>query len=149
MAEIQIRITNLAQIKAAFKMAPRLMTANLNRAIRMTVIKVSGDAARNAPADTSNLRASIIRDIRFSNLRGEIAPKTKYAVYVHEGTGIYHPQGRKTGWVYKDRKGNFRFTRGMKPRPFLKDAVKSNQHTIDRHFTEAVQNVLDTIGKRI
>lgn len=54
-----------------------------------------------------------------------IGTAVKYGVYVELGTGIFASQGngRKTPWKYRDSKGHWNTTRGMKPRPFLKPAA--------------------------
>lgn len=55
-----------------------------------------------------------------------------YAIYVHDGTGIYGPKGRYIrpvnakflSWTTKGGKRVFALkVRGMRPNPFLKDAV--------------------------
>lgn len=60
-----------------------------------------------------------------------IGTNVEYAPYVEWGTGIYatNGQGRPTPWVWTDDKGKKHFTRGMKPRHFLKNAV-------DRHIDD-------------
>ena len=51
-----------------------------------------------------------------------------YAIYVELGTGIFAEKGdgRKTPWVWRDQNGKYHFTRGMKPQPFLRPAVKDH-----------------------
>lgn len=121
MPNIQIKIKNLPQIRAAFAKAPRLMARNLDLAIRKTVITIEGDSKRNTPVRTGRLRSSTYS--RFSSLKGEIGTNTDYDRFVHEGT---------------------RFMRG---RPYLRMAVESNETTTERFFTEAVQNTLNEIGR--
>lgn len=121
MAQIAIKIKNLSQIKAAFGKAPRLMARNLDLAIRKTVLTIEADSKRNTPVQTGRLRASTYD--RFSPLRGEVGTNTDYDKFVHEGT------------------------RFMKGRPYLRLAVQSNEQNTDRFFTDAVQNVLNEIGR--
>lgn len=123
MSDIQIQITNLPQIKSAFNLAPSLMVKELNLAIRKTVLNVQAQSMRNTPVLTGRLRAST-RSL-FGNLRGEVGTNTNYDIFVHEGT------------------------RYMKARPYLKDAVESTNDTTERIFTQAVQNVLDDIGRKV
>lgn len=121
MPNISIKIKNLPQIKAAFGKAPRLMTDALNKAILDTTRRIEQASRINTPVDTGTLRGSHYR--RFANLKGEIGTNTNYDTFVHEGT------------------------RFMKGRPYLRMAVDSNEQNIDRFFTDAVQNVLDEIGR--
>lgn len=120
MPDIQVRITNLPQIKAAFGKSPMLMMGALNAAIQRSVFTIGRDSRLYTPVDTGRLRASTYE--RFSNLRGEVGTNTEYDVFVHEGT---------------------RFMRGQ---PYLRKAVERNDQTIQGYFTDAVQKVLNQIG---
>lgn len=121
MAEITIQITNINQIRSAFRKAPRLMTANLNTAIRKSVIAIGRQSRINTPVLTGRLRSSHRES--FANLRGEVGTTTNYDVFVHEGT------------------------RFMKGRPYLKKAVTQEEGTVNRYMKEAVDNTLKEIGK--
>lgn len=123
-AEVSIRIKNLPQIRAAFARAPMLMTRELNLAIKRVAFAVAAQSSINAPVRTGFLRRShfLPGAVVLTNLRGTIEPTATYAIYVHQGT---------------------RFMRG---RPFLLQAVKAKEPTIDAEFTGAVQRVLDKIG---
>ena len=118
---VSIKITNLREIKAAFKMAPRLMKKELNIAIRKTTLNIQGRSMKNTPVDTGRLRGST--KSLFSDLRGEVGTHTNYDVYVHSGT------------------------RFMKARPYLAKAAAEGQSETDAFFTEAVDNVLHKVGK--
>ena len=85
--------------------------------------------------DTGRLRASISTQLVYRNARPAvlIGTNVKYALYVHEGTGIYGPKGipirprrakflrfrpgRRGRWVYA------RQVKGMRPNPFLVNAL--------------------------
>lgn len=89
--------------------------------------------------DTGRLRADVHGELlsRSGQLVYRVGTGLKYAVYVHEGTGIYGPRGmpirpvsRKVlRWKArggKSGKGGFVFSktsRGMQPNPFLKNAL--------------------------
>ena len=53
-----------------------------------------------------------------------------YAIYVELGTGIYADggKGRQSPWVWRDKNGDYHYTKGMKPRHFLKNAVSRADH---------------------
>ena len=61
-----------------------------------------------------------------------------YSVYVHEGTGKYHPQGRPIPWVYRDEKGKWHRTAGMKPNRFLKNAIVKNEDQIKKYLKDNI-----------
>lgn len=62
-----------------------------------------------------------------TNLRVNKAP---YPVYVELGTGIYATdgKGRKSPWVWRDKNGKYHFTRGIKPRHFMRNALTKPEH---------------------
>lgn len=119
MPDVQVKITNLPQIKRAFGMAPMLMTRNLNMAIKQAIFSIGRESRKRTPVDTGRLRSSTYE--RFSSLRGEVGTNTEYDVFVHEGT---------------------RFMRG---RPYLREAVGFTPY--QQYFDVAVQNTLNQIGK--
>lgn len=76
---------------------------------------------------TGRLKSSItIMPITWSNGLAEISVVPKgcnYAIYNELGTGIYadNGKGRQDGWVYPLGGGEFRFTRGLPPKYFVRD----------------------------
>lgn len=134
MADIKIKITNLPQIRAAFKKAPKLMTNELNRAISKTVIGIQGQEfveyrALGIRVISRGLITSITRGVYIKSLYGEVGPNVTgspgvpYAGYVHSGT------------------------RYLRARPFLLHAVDHKKDAVDKYFTDAVNNVLNQIGR--
>ena len=101
--------------------------------------KVEGRAKLNLERtprriDTGTLRSSIHTTLFTVNGQPavQVGTNLEYAIYVHEGTGIYGPKGmpiypttaKMLSWIPKKGKRVFaRFVRGMRPNPFLKDAV--------------------------
>jgi hypothetical protein len=80
-------------------------------------------------ADTRSLGAKIVGD----EVHGAAGNTLEYALYHHQGTGIYalNGDGRKTPWSYEDpRTGKKVFTKGSKPNPYLKDTIEQEQGNI-------------------
>ena len=80
-------------------------------------------------ADTKSLGSQVVGD----EVRGAVGNTLEYALYHHQGTGIYaiDDDGRKTPWIYEDPKtGKKVFTRGSKPNPYLKDTIEQEQSNI-------------------
>lgn len=123
MPNIQVRITNLAEIQAAFKSAPIKMARNLNDAIRRSALAIQRQSMINSPVLTGNLRAS--HQSIFEPLKATIQPMANYAIFVHEGT------------------------RYMKGRPFLLEAVEAETENINDNFHKAVQDTLDEIAREV
>jgi HK97 gp10 family phage protein len=68
---------------------------------------------------------------------GIIYNTAEYAPYIEFGTGEFAEsgEGRKGGWVYLDPKTNeFRFTKGMKPRPIMRSALHENKEKLREFF---------------
>jgi hypothetical protein len=89
--------------------------------------------------DTGRLRSDIKVQMAMVNghIVGRVGFNVFYGLFVHEGTGIYGPKGvpitpkqfRFLRW--KSKKGGYVYAKqvkGMKPNPFLKDAVKAAKH---------------------
>ena len=106
--------------------------------------------------DTGRLRNSITHVVNSSDDSVTVGSNVNYAVYVHEGTGIFGPNGGTGGWwvyvpggdrssgqpsgkrytkaeaarivAYLREKGVEAYmTQGMKPNRFLKNAVEKHQ----------------------
>lgn len=120
---ISIQIKNIAEIKRAFNKAPALTIKHINNAIQASIFSIERDSKQNTPVLTGNLRSS--HQTLFGTLRGELFPAANYAIFVHEGT------------------------RFMKARPFLAEAVKTNEKHVQDLFEKAVQNVFDDIGREV
>lgn len=120
MPQVNITITNIAQIKHAFGVAPMEMTKQLDIAIKKTLFRIQASGSPKTPVLTGRLRASWYS--KFGNLRGETGTNTNYDVFVHEGT------------------------RFMTGRPYLKDAVEDTNTETEQDFKAAVQNTLDKIA---
>lgn len=121
MAEINITIKNLPEIKRAFGMSPRLMTKNLNFAIKRSIFNIKKFSQRFTPVDTGRLRAS--HYTAFGNLKGEVGTNTDYDIFVHEGT------------------------RFMTARPYMRTSVEVTEGFIDAEMELAVQKTLDQIAR--
>ena len=82
-------------------------------------------------ADTRSLGVEIVGD----EVHGAVGNSLEYAIYHHQGTGIYavNGDGRKTPWVYENPKtGEKIYTRGSKPNPYLKDTIEQEQSTLSK-----------------
>jgi HK97 gp10 family phage protein len=117
---VNVQIKNMDEIKAAFRLAPTLMAKELDKAIAKSIFAIQGTSMTNTPVDTGRLRASHMT--MFAPLRGVLDVTAYYGVFVHEGT------------------------RYMKPRPFLLNAVTTNEASVDDNFAKAVDNVLKQLG---
>jgi phage gpG-like protein len=115
--------------------------------------RIANKARRLCPVDQGRLRASITRELSIEN--GEVVVRVgtnvEYAIYVHEGTGLYGPEnkmivpvnkkalrwqkvektksgkrrkyrgGKTAGYVFSKR------SQGFKGTPFLRDAIDAGK----------------------
>ena len=103
---------------------------------------VEGAANDKAPKDTGALRRSITSKIEVtgSEIDGIVFTPLEYAPYVEYGTGLFaeNGNGRQTPWVYRDDKGDYHYTHGQHPQPFLRPALNENKNEIIQIIKEAL-----------
>ena len=103
---------------------------------------VEGSAKDKAPKDTGALRRSITSKIEVtgSEIDGIVFTPLEYAPYVEYGTGLFaeNGNGRQTPWVYRDDKGDYHYTHGQHPQPFLRPALEENKDEIIQIIKEAL-----------
>ena len=103
---------------------------------------VEGAAKDKAPKDTGALRRSITSKIEVtgSEIDGIVFTPLEYAPYIEYGTGLYaeNGNGRQTPWVYRDDKGDYHYTHGQHPHPFLRPALNENKDEIIKTIKEAL-----------
>lgn len=104
---------------------------------------VENTAKQDCPVDTGQLRASITHEVD-GNV-GVVGTNVEYAVYVEYGTGkeAVAKNGRQTPWSYKDEEtGEWIWTKGQKPQPFLEPALIKNEKEINKLFLKAIKEGL-------
>lgn len=104
------------------------------RGMTMVLEFIKSAIKTNAPVDLGFLRDSIDYQIKKEGARvvGIIGSPLQYAIYVEFGTGEFaeNSAGRKGGWVYQDPSGEWYFTWGQEPNPFMRDAFRDNKQQI-------------------
>ena len=75
-----------------------------------------------------------------------VGTPVEYAIYVEYGTGVYAEggKGRKTPWMYKNRKGEWIRTVGQKPQPFLRPALDENKDRYKRYIEDKIKSSLSS-----
>ncbi len=116
------------------------------RAVQQGTALVEGDAKRKAPKDTGALRNSIASKVETQNgeIVGTVYTPLEYAPYIEYGTGLFSVKGGRTNvpWNYKDDKGVWHRTSGMKPQPFMKPALDDNRNKITKLIKESIDDKL-------
>lgn len=96
-------------------------------------ILVEGQAVLLAPVATSRLKQSVDYIVDDDELVGYVGTNVDYAIYVEFGTGEFaeNGNGRKGGWMYKDPSGEWFFTWGIEPQPYLRPAFRQTKGQIE------------------
>lgn len=98
--------------------------------LAMCCALVERSAKQNAPKGDGELRRSITSKVE--GLDGIVFTPLLYAPYVEYGTGLFAEEGgrKDVPWSYKDEKGEWHSTRGMKPSPYMRPALDDNREEI-------------------
>lgn len=119
----------------AVKKMQELLVQNMEQTLDYIAEKAGNKVGKGGTgalrADTKSLGTKIVGD----EIQGAAGNTLEYAIYHHQGTGIYAEEGngRKTPWSYEDPKTGERiWTKGSKPNPYLKDTIEQEQANIAR-----------------
>lgn len=130
-SNFEIRLTdNSGEILRLFQQASAAALEEIG-------IRAEGHAVENTPVGTvestniqhysgGTLRQSITHQVVGYDVY--IGSNLEYAVYVEKGTGIYadNGQGRQSPWVWRDKNGDYHWTRGINPQHFLLKAASEH-----------------------
>ena len=127
------------EFKKSLNEAKDLIIREVYFNVTKACLLVESEAKKECPFDEGRLRASITSQIEKTDksIIGHIGSNVDYAPYVHFGTGIYaeNGQGRKTPWLWIGDSTKWKgahWTRGQKPKPFLRDALNNNKNRIEK-----------------
>ena len=105
----------------------------LHIALGKSCALVERSAKQKAPKGTGELRRSITSKVDDSKQEGVVYTPLEYAPYVEYGTGLFAEDGngrKDVPWHYKDDKGEWHTTSGMKPQPYMRPALEENREQI-------------------
>lgn len=97
---------------------------------------------RNSRVDTGQTKGSYEYVVDESKCEGKIGSNLENAIWEEFGTGEYalHGDGRKGGWVYKDAKGNFHYTRGKTPNRPLNNAFTALKSKLIKRYEDILRS---------
>lgn len=118
----------------------QLDEASIKPIMEQACLMVENQARTNCPVDSGVLRNSITS--RVEGYQGVVGTNVFYAVYVELGTGLHakNGDGRKTPWHYMDDKGNWHYTVGQHPQPFLSTALEYQRDNVINLFKEKLED---------
>lgn len=119
-------------------------------AIKYTAEAVWGEIRKRAPTDHGRLAGSFDME-RVDEITYRIFTNVHYALFVHEGTGIYGPEKHKIVprhakalafyWKKVGRHVVFGSVRGMKGRPYADQAIKAVKPRGEEFAVRAVREL--------
>ena len=113
-------------------------TGELEATLGKACALVERSAKELAPKDTGALRRSIASKVE--GTEGIIYTPLEYAPYIEYGTGLFAENGGRADvpWNYKDDKGEWHSTSGIKPQPFMRPALNQNRENIIKLIKEGM-----------
>lgn len=113
-------------------------TGELEATLGKACALVERSAKELAPKDTGALKRSITSKVE--GTEGIIYTPLEYAPYVEYGTGLFAENSGRADvpWNYKDDKGEWHSTSGIKPQPFMRPALNQNRENIIRLIKEGM-----------
>lgn len=146
-----LEVRNLDKLIAGFDKAPQLVGDELVKAVRDVGALILNTEKREIPAKTGTLRRSV--NLRLFNIGVEVGPNSKYASWVHNGTGIFGPYG--TPIVPKKAKvlafkvgGKMIFARSVKGQPanpFVQRTIDSTEGKVNDIFNQVLTNTIEKL----
>lgn len=121
---------------------PEFKSIDIHEPLRKACLLVESEAKNKVPVDTGALRRSI--NTKIYDTYGVVGTNLEYAPYVEFGTGLFaaNGDGRKTPWSYQTADGEWHYTRGMAPHPFLGPSLEEKEKEIVLIFKEALDKEL-------
>lgn len=144
-----IELLNLNEVVSALNSFPEKAGVNVNDAIRKSVVTIQREAMKGAPVDTGKLRADW--DLSYSHLSGTLRNRSKYAIFMEEGTRPHFPPLEAvTPWANRHGIAPFLVARaiakkGTKARRFFGNAIDGTKTTVNEFFTEALNKTMQEI----
>ena len=145
--EVVIDLRSLDKLAKGFKGYRKMLTKELKRALKRTVLDIEATAKERCPVDTGRLRASITPDV-VGATEGYVGTNVSYAAAVEYGSRPHEIRPRKAkALAWKDRQtGEQRFARkvnhpGTAAQPFLEPAFLDGQKAAQKHFNAAFERL--------
>lgn len=124
----------------------RMVDVNkLEATMKKACALIEGEAKKNAPKGTGELRRSIESkvEVEGKEVIGTVFTPLEYAPYVEYGTGLFAEGGngrKEVPWSYQDDKGEWHSTSGMHPHPFMRPALLENRDKAIKIIKEGILN---------
>jgi hypothetical protein len=146
-----IKVENLDTVRKEFLKAPKQVNASLQKGVKQAGVEILSIEKREAPVGQGNLRRNIL--FKYRPISSMVWPSSKYAIYVHEGTGLFGPRKDyirpKTAKVLAFRKnGKMIFAKkvaGQKPNKFVERTAKKASSKVNKIFDDMAKEIIQKI----
>lgn len=154
---ITYEVTGLESLLQKAGASSALIGPALRRGLTRSALLVEGEAKRLVPVDTGNLRRTITHRVDSAPIPtfAQIGTNAPYALYVHEGrkAGKQPPVAALLGWARRHKANPYLVARaigrrGVKGRPFLKNALTAVRGQIDSALQQAAREIEARWGGR-
>jgi len=153
----EIKVDNLDELQRLFKRFPAIVGEELKYTVKEVASLILETEKKEAPIGSykgGNLRRSI--EMKLFNIGAMIGPgkSANYALYVHEGTGIFGPKGsyitpkKAKMLAFRGRDGRMVFAKrvaGQKPNPFVQRTVDQTEAKVNSIIDKTINNILQKI----
>lgn len=119
------------------------MDDRVNIALEECAGELESQVKRNSRVDTGRTKNSFQHKVDDAAHVAYIGSNADNAIWEEFGTGEHAlaGNGRKGGWVYKDAKGKWHFTRGKKPSRAFWNAYVSMKGAIIKHLQDSLKGM--------
>lgn len=141
-----MEVIKVLNVDKLIKKLNGLSKVEIERAMNKACLVVENAAKDLVPVDTGDLQRSITHVVEGN--QGIIGTNKEYAPYVELGTGQWNPTGRQTPWVYKDAEGEWHYTTGQRPHPYLKPALDNNKQEVYNVLSKELKKEIDKYAEQ-
>lgn len=116
------------------------------KAVSLLAQDLWANIGKEAPTDHGKLAGNWLIERMANEYDWRIYTMTKYALFVHEGTGVYGPRGdvirpksaKALSFEWKGKNYVVRYVRGQKPNPYVDRAMQRSQQRIHEFVLTAI-----------
>jgi HK97 gp10 family phage protein len=134
------------------------VNTGFSKGIQRVTAQMTTEAMAEAPRKTGNLKRSIHAEVAsLGGFSGKVIQDigvAKYGPWVHNGTGLYGPEGKeiiitptkKKALFWKGAKHPVKrsVVKGMKPRPFMKNAFEKKKPEVPEIIKDSIMREVNS-----
>ena len=154
---ITLKIRNLDALRKITGRFPAIAAQITSKGINRMIFAIEEKAVPLTPVQTGRLRGSFVGARILSTpftLQGRVGTKLNYAPFVHFGTGIFGPRGKRIvprqakamRWQQGGRTIFAKSTKGQKPNPFFQKGIDAATPQLDRIAVQTIQQITRAIA---